>query len=304
LPRLETLPPAEARALSEAFSAQRPPGPQVGEIVDGVYPGAAGPLNYRLYRPATPGPHPLVVYFHGGGWVLGHHASDDPLCRDLCVRSDCVIVSCDYRHAPEARFPAAADDAFAAVAWAGDNAAALGGVPGSVAVAGWSAGANLAAVAAQRARDAGGRPSIAGQALLTPVVDFDFTRASYVENGEGYTLTEPLMRWFADHYVGAAERRDPKAAPLHGRLDGLPPAFIVTCEFDPLRDEGAAYAAALAQAGNAVVHHQARGHTHTSVTMVDVVLSGAGVRAALAQALARFAAPMRTTAPRAIADVA
>jgi cation diffusion facilitator CzcD-associated flavoprotein CzcO len=177
LPRLETLPAEAARTLSEALSAQRPAGPAVGEIVDGVYPGAAGPLNYRLYRPATPGPHPVVVYFHGGGWVLGHHASDDPLCRDLCARSDCLVVSCDYRHAPEARFPAAADDAFAAVTWAADNAAALGGVAGAVIVAGWSAGGNLAAVAAQRARDAGG-PGIAGQVLLTPVVDFDFSRGS------------------------------------------------------------------------------------------------------------------------------
>ncbi len=306
LPRVETLSPAEARTLSEALSAQRPPGPNVGEIVDGAYPGAAGPLNYRLYRPPTSGRHPIVVYFHGGGWVLGNHASDDPLCRDLCVRSDCVIASCDYRHAPEARFPAAADDAFAAVTWAADNAAALGGVAGPILVAGWSAGGNLAAVAVQRARDAGGRPPIAGQVLLTPVVDFDFARPSYVESGEGYVLTEPLMRWFADHYVDAADRRDPKAGPLHGRLEGLPPAFIVTCEFDPLRDEGAAYARALADAGVEAAHMQARGHTHTSATMVDVVLSGAGVREALGEGLRRFAAPLRKQAAsaRIVADVA
>jgi cation diffusion facilitator CzcD-associated flavoprotein CzcO/acetyl esterase/lipase len=307
LPRLETLAPEAARAFNEAFAAQRPPGPQVGEIVDGAYPGAdGGPLNYRLYRPATPGPHPLVVYFHGGGWVLGHHASDDPFCRDLCARSDCLIVSCDYHHAPEARFPAAADDAFAAVTWAADNAEALGGIAGAVLVSGWSAGANLAAVAAQRARDAGGRPAIAGQVLLTPVVDFDFARASYIENGAGYILTEPLMRWFADHYVDLADRRDARAAPLHGRLEGLPPAFIVTCEFDPLRDEGVAYAKALADAGSAVEHLQARGHTHTSLMMVDVVLSGAGVRGALGDALRRLADPIRAQAcaARTVADVA
>lgn len=307
LPRLETLSPPEARTLSEALAAQRPVGPEVGEIVDGVYPGAAGQLNYRLYRPATPGPHPLVVYFHGGGWVLGNHASDDPLCRDLCVRSDCVIVSCDYRRAPEARFPAAADDALAAVTWAADNAAALGGASGAVVIAGWSAGANLAAVTAQRARDAGGRPAIAGQVLLTPVVDFDFSRASYIENSDGYVLTEPLMRWFAGHYLGEDGRRDARAAPLHGQLEELPPAVVLTCEFDPLRDEGAAYAKALADAGNAVTHLQARGHTHTSLTMVDVVLSGAGVREDLSQALARLAAPVRTRSPaatRPVADVA
>ncbi|MGH6952142.1 MAG: alpha/beta hydrolase fold domain-containing protein, partial [Vitreimonas sp.] len=211
LPRLETLPPAQARALSEALATQRPAGPQIGEIVDSAYPGAAGPLNYRLYRPATPGPHPLVVYFHGGGWVLGGHASDDPMCRDLCARSNCLIVSCDYRHAPEARFPAAADDAFAAVTWAANNAAALGAAAGPVVVAGWSAGGNLATVAAQRARDSGGHPAIVGQVLLTPVVDFDFDRASYSENADGYVLTAAVMRWFADHYVGAGDRRDARA---------------------------------------------------------------------------------------------
>ena len=125
----------------EAMAAERPPGPEVGEIVDGVLPGAAGVLDYRLYRPARPGPHPIVAYFHGGGWVLGSLDSDDPLCRDLCVRSDAIIVSVNYRHAPEARFPAAADDAFAAVQWIAANANELGGIPGQLAVAGWSAGA-------------------------------------------------------------------------------------------------------------------------------------------------------------------
>jgi acetyl esterase/lipase len=117
-------------------------------------------------------------------------------------------------------------------------------------------------------------------------------------------LTAPLMRWFADHYVDDSDRRDPKAAPLHGRLEGLPPAFIVTCTFDPLRDEGAAYAKALAAAGNEAVHREARGHIHTSVTMVDVVLSGAGVRAELAQALRAFGARVRAGATERIADVA
>ena len=111
LPPIETLSVADARALSGAMSAERPPGPKVGDIVDGQLPGAAGPLAYRRYRPASPGPHPIVVYFHGGGWVLGGLDSDDPFCRDLCVRSDAIVVSVDYRHAPEARFPAAVDDA-------------------------------------------------------------------------------------------------------------------------------------------------------------------------------------------------
>ena len=134
-------------------AAMRPPGPEVGEIVDGVLPGAAGDLAYRLYRPPTAGPHPIVAYFHGGGWVVGDAVSDDPLCRDLCVRIDAIVVSVDYRHAPEHRFPAAVDDAFAAVRWIADNAAQLGGHRASSRCAA-GAPARLAAVVCQLARDA------------------------------------------------------------------------------------------------------------------------------------------------------
>ena len=287
LPPLESLPVADARAFMDATAAQSPPGPEVGEIIDGVLPGPACDLEYRLYRPASPGPHPVVVYFHGGGWVLGSAVSDDPLCRDLCVRSGAVIVSVNYRHAPEARFPAAADDAFAAVQWVAANAIELGGIPGQLAVAGWSAGGNVAAVACQLARDAGG-PAIAGQLLLTPVTDCTDDRPSYRENGDGYVLTRPLMEWFWDHYAAPADRSDPKASPLRGSLTGLPPAVIVTADFDPLRDEGRAYAAALAEAGVPVQHIRARGHTHTSVPMVDVVLSGVFVREEMGAALRGF----------------
>jgi acetyl esterase/lipase len=256
--------------------------------VDGRLPGPAGDLDYRLYRPASDGPHPIVVYFHGGGWVLGDQASDDPLCRDICVRADVVVVSVDYRHAPEARFPAAIDDGFAALGWIAANAIELGGIPGRLAVAGWSAGANIAAVVGRLARDAGG-PDIAGQVLLTPVTDADMTRTSYAENGEGYVLTWALMRWFWDHYADPSDRSDPRAAPLHAdSLVGLPPTLVVTCEFDPLRDEGVAYADALEAAGVPVRHVAARGHTHTSVTMVDVIISGAPVRAEMAAALQEF----------------
>ncbi len=294
LPPMESLPADEARAMMAAAAAARPPSPEVGEVADGVLPGPAGDLPYRLYRPASAGPHPLVVYFHGGGWVLGDLDSDDPLCRDLCVRADAVIVSVNYRHAPEARFPAAADDAFAALRWTAAHAAELGGNPGQVAVAGWSAGGNIAAVACQLARDAGG-PRVAGQLLITPVTDCDMTRPSYTENGDGYVLTTPLMHWFWDHYTGAgtgaADRGDPRAAPLRGNLDGLPPACVVTADFDPLRDEGLAYADALEAAGTRVRRIRARGHTHTSATMVGVVISGAPVRAEIAAALRDFFPP-------------
>jgi cation diffusion facilitator CzcD-associated flavoprotein CzcO/acetyl esterase/lipase len=289
LPPIESMTPTAARELFAAMAAQRPPGPNVGECLDGVLPGAAGSLSYRLYRPATAGPHPLVVYYHGGGWVLGSCDSDDPLCRDLCVRSDSIIVSVDYRHAPEARFPAAVEDALVALQWLAANALVLGARPGPVAVAGWSAGANLAAVVCRLARDAG-RPAIAGQLLLAPVTDSDLARGSYQDNGERYGLTTALMNWFFEHYADPAERTDARIAVLRAAsLSNLPPAAIVTCEFDPLRDEGEAYAEALCAAGVAVEHIAARGHTHTSLTQVDLVISGAPYRQRMAEALRRFA---------------
>jgi cation diffusion facilitator CzcD-associated flavoprotein CzcO/acetyl esterase/lipase len=289
LPAMDTLSAADARAMMAAMAADRPPGPEVGEVTDGVIPGSGGDLPYRLYRPAGPpeGPRPLVVYFHGGGWVLGDLDSDDPLCRDLCARSGAVVVSVNYRHAPEDRFPAAALDAFAAVQWADANAIELGGIPGQLAVAGWSAGANVAAVACQLARDAGG-PRISGQLLICPVVDSDMTRPSYEENGDGYILTTALMRWFWDYYADPADRGDSRVAPLRGDLHGLPPACVVTADFDPLRDEGVAYARALETAGVPARLTRARGHTHTSVTMVGVVISGAPVRAEIGAALRSF----------------
>jgi acetyl esterase/lipase len=288
LPSIEMLPVEDARTLSVAFNVGRPPGPDVGDIVDGTLPGAAGPLAYRLYRPPTPGPHPIVVYFHGGGWVLGSCESDDPFCRDLCVRANAVVISVDYRHAPEARFPAAVDDGFAAVRWIAENAEALGGEPNKLAVCGWSAGGNVAAVVCQMAREAGG-PPIVGQVLVNPVCDCDFTRASYVENADGYVLTSSVMRWFWDQYADAADRQHPKASPLRARdLSGLPPALVATSEFDPLRDEGAAYATALAAAGVQARHLPGRGQTHMSVPAVDVILSANSAREQIGAGLREF----------------
>ncbi len=288
LPDLVDMSPDEARAFMAVGNEARPPGPEVGERVIGTFPGAAGDLTYCLYRPATPGPHPVVVYYHGGGWVLGDAVSDDPFCRDLCNRADAIIVSVDYRHAPEARFPAAVDDAFAALQWVAANAAALGGTDAPVAVCGWSAGGNLAAVVCQMAAAAGG-PVITGQVLITPVTDCDMTRGSYQSNGADFVLTADLMKWFWDHYADETERLDPKASPLRANdLSGLPPALIVTSEFDPLRDEGMAYAAALTAAGVECRNLQARGHLHTSIHAVDIIISGGPVRAEIAAALKNF----------------
>ena len=288
VPPIESLGSQGARDFVAMFNAGRPAGRPVGEIVDGTLPGAAGPLHYRLYRPATPGPHPIVVYFHGGGWVLGDAQSDEPFCRDMCRRTGMIFVSVNYRHAPEHRFPAAAEDGYAATRWIAEHAAELGGQPGPVLVAGWSAGANIAAVTCQQARDRGG-PQIAGQLLVCPATDCTFDRPSYNDNAAGYFLTRSLMYWFWDLYCSPADRTDPRASPLRGKLEGLPPAFVLTCEFDPLRDEGVAYGEAMAAAGVPVEQLKAHGHFHSSFTMVDVVITAVSGRVRMAEALRRFA---------------
>jgi len=288
LPPIESMGAEGARAFVAEFNKGRPAGRPVGEIVDGTLQGADGPLPYRLYRPATPGPHPIVVYFHGGGWLLGDEQSDEPFCRDMCRRTGMIFVSVGYRHAPDHRFPTAAEDGYAAAGWIADHAAELRGKPGPVMVAGWSAGGNIAAVTCQLARDRGG-PQISGQLLLCPVTDCTFDRPSYTDNATGYFLTRALMYWFWDLYCSPADRTDPRVSPLRGRLEGLPPAFVVTCEFDPLRDEGVAYAEALAANGVPVEHLKARGHFHSSFVMVDVVITGVSGRVRMAQALRQFA---------------
>jgi len=289
LPPLETMGVEGARAFMEMAGAAMPPGPEVGEIADGKLPGGDGtPLEYRLYRPATAGPHPIVAYYHGGGWVLGSATSDDPLCRYLCVNSNSIIVSVNYRHAPEARFPAAADDGLAAATWIADHADNLGGIPGRLAVAGWSAGANVAAVTAQQAKLAGG-PAISGQVLLCPVTDGTTDRASHADNADGYGLTMGVMNWFWDQYCDPTDRADPKASPLLADdLTDLPPALVITCEFDPLRDEGDAYADALGEAGVSVEHVQCPGQTHTAIPAVDALVTSEYARKAMADALRSF----------------
>ena len=288
LPPIETMGAQGARDFLTEFNKGRPAGRPVGEVGTGMLQGADGPLPYKLYRPATAGPHPIVVYFHGGGWVLGDELSDDPFCRDLCRRTGMIIVSVGYRHAPEHRFPAAAEDGYAATRWIAAHADELGGRPGPVLVAGWSAGGNIAAVTCQLARDRGG-PEISGQLLICPVTASTFDRQSYVDNAAGYFLTRGLMFWFWDPYCSPADRTDPRVAPLRGKLEGLPPAFIATAEFDPLRDEGNAYGDALAKAGVKVEQLKGNGHFHSSFVMVDVIITGVAGRVKMAKALRRFA---------------
>ena len=222
----------------------------------------AGDCDARLFTPSgLAAPSPLLVYFHGGGWVVGSPATHDPACRLLASEAGVRILSVDYRKAPEHRFPAAVQDAHAAFAWAVSHASELGADPERIAVGGDSAGGNLAAVVARRARDAGG-PLPAFQLLIYPATDFSRPRRpSATQFGEGYLLTTDRMDWFEDHYVPDADgKRDPDASPLLAEdLSGLPPAHIATAAADPLRDEGEEYAAKLREAG---VPATVRRHPH------------------------------------------
>lgn len=288
LPPFESMSPEEARATSVMINAGNPPGPEVGEVVDGKFPGADGSLDYRLYRPDTPGPHPVTVYFHGGGWLLGDHTSDDAFCRDLCVNSNSIIISANYRHAPEQPFPAAVDDGFAAVKWVSNDIEALGGITGQLAVCGWSAGGNIAAVACQLARDSGG-PNITGQILITPNVDAGDSSPSMTDNAEGFVLTKALMDWFWDQYADLSVRADPKASPLlASNLSHLPPALVITAEFDPLRDQGKAYAEALVEAGTQARNITYPGQIHTSFAAVGVLPTANEARQEIAATLRQF----------------
>lgn len=250
LPRLETLSVAEARRQWEARA--RPPAADVGKVEERSIEGPAGKLRLRVYTPGEgQGPWPLLVFYHGSGFVLCSLDTHDGMCRNLCAGSGYMVVSVDYRLAPDAKFPAGLDDCLAATRWAAANAEALGTIPGFVVVGGDSAGGNMAAVTALRCRDEGG-PALAGQLLIYPVTDhYSAEYGSYSENAEGYGLSRVGMQWFWDHYLASPEQAaDPLASPVRARdLAGLPPALVLTAEFDLLRDEGEAYGARLEAAG-------------------------------------------------------
>jgi acetyl esterase len=259
---------AEARRIMA--DAPRPPfePPAVARVEDRTITGG---LPVRIYWPTTTKDLPIIVYFHGGGWVLCDLDTHDRACRQLALGADAVVVSVDYRLAPEHRFPAAADDALAAVQWAAASARSLGADPGRLAVAGDSAGGNLAAVAALRARDEGG-PPIAFQLLIYPVIDAARDTASYKENATGYFLTVDHMQWYWEQYVGPDDDPfHPYASPIRGDLRGLPPGLVITAELDPLRDEGEAYAAALRDAGVAAEHRRYDGGFHGFFSLTDVL---------------------------------
>ena len=237
--------------------------------------GPGGDLPVRIYIPFGKGPFPVVLYFHGGGWVIGGIESSDGLCRSLANASGCIVVSVDYRLAPEHPFPAAVDDAFYATLWAAENASSFGGDPSRIAVSGDSAGGNLAAVVAQIARDRG-KPAIGFQLLIYPVTDGACDTPSYSENAEGYFLTRDAMQWFWNHYVPKeADRSQPYASPLRAsNLAGLPAALVITAEFDPLRDEGERYAEGMRTAGTPVQLTRYDGMIHGFFAMSAIIDQG------------------------------
>lgn len=242
--------PAEARAIMLAQTASLGPPEPVAAIEDRIIATAAHDLPVRIYRPERCGALPSLVYFHGGGWVIGSIATHDGLCRSIANAAGCAVVSVDYRLAPEHPFPAATEDAYAAVEWVVANAAALGIDGGLVSVGGDSAGGNLAAVAALMARDRGG-PRLASQLLLYPITDYDLNTSSYLDYAAGHLLTRDAMAWFFKHYVPeGVSADDAYLSPLRAASHhGLPPALVITAECDPLCDEGNAYARRLEAAG-------------------------------------------------------
>lgn len=283
MPAFETLPPAEARRMFRARAEVTPPGPDVHEVTDATVAGRP----VRIYRP-SPGTLPGVVFLHGGGWVLGDLDTHDRVCRIMARSTGATVVAVDYRLAPEHPFPAAVDDAWAVLEAVGAGAVADVD-PGRLVVMGDSAGGNLAAVVARRAAAAG--PRLAGQVLIYPVCDADLDRRSHTELAEGFLLTRDAMAWFWDQYVpDPALRFHPDASPLRAPLadlSGAAPALVVTAEHDPLRDEGDAYAARLADAGVEVTHRRVPGMVHGFFSLDHVIGPAARIQQEVADWISR-----------------
>lgn len=273
-----TLPPIDystltAQACRADHDARRPiaPGDSVPHVEERDIPGPVGPMRIRIYRPELTGPFPITVFVHGGGFVVCSLDWYDNICRCLCNRAKTIVVSVDYRLAPEAKFPAAVDDVCVAVRWVHENASDLGGIASLIAVAGDSAGGNLAAVAAQQTRTEG--LSLCHQLLLYPVTDCRFDTKSYRSFGQGYMVSEEMMRWFWSQYLpDMSSAVDVRASPLRQKdLSGLPSATVITAEYDPLRDEAEAYAAALQAAGVPTDLYRWPGQLHGFMSLISVI---------------------------------
>jgi acetyl esterase len=271
---IEAMTPAEARAQMEMTARAREAAPlPVARVAERTIPGPAGMIRMRLYWPNEAASVPAIVYYHGGGHVIGSLDTHDLVARNLCAGAAALVASVDYRMGPEHRFPAAVEDAFAALQWLHGNAASLGADPGRIGVHGDSAGGNLAAVAAIMARDAGG-PRLRLQSLVYPVTDYGLTGISYESFAQGYgILTKGAMQWFRDHYLRSAEdAADWRASPLRAEnLAGVAPAIVIAAECDVLHDDAARYAEALSRAGVAVEYKEYPGMIHAFFGMVPVV---------------------------------
>jgi acetyl esterase/lipase len=290
-PPAHLVPIDQARAAHERESlVMGGPGEEVASVRDIGVQGPGGPVPVRVFRPAGDGLLPVVAYLHGGGWVLGTLDGFSPLCRALANASGAIVASVGYRLAPEHPFPAGLEDTRAAVRWLAANAGELGGDPDRIAVAGDSAGGNLATVVARRLRDEGG-PALRFQALVYPVCDSGINTPSYRECGDGFGLTAAGMRRYWELYLDGADGRDPDASPLQAEdLSGLPPAFVLTLRHDVLRDEGETYARALEAAGVPVTLRRYDGAVHgflrwlakAEISRRAVAELGAALRAGLA----------------------
>lgn len=291
-PKLHEVSPELARTF---FDSMQVPMAEIAieHVEDSHFPGPSSEISLRIYRPASDVPLPVLVYFHGGGWVIGSIESHDGTCRALASGANCAVISVEYRLAPENPYPAAADDCFAALEWVAKNADPLGIDGTRIAVGGDSAGGNLAAAVSLMARDRDAT-TISLQLLIYPVTDADFETGSYHENATGYLLERASMEWFWGHYVpDVSQRNDAYAAPLQAKsLRNLPPALVITAEFDPLRDEGEAFASRLKEAG-----------VPTTLTRYDGMIHGffgmgmiaEGARQAVAEACEALDSAFRTS---------
>lgn len=277
--RLEAMAPQEARDAYALLGVVRDE--EMADVASVEEREIAGvPCRVVTPRGSGSGPLPVLIWLHGGGWVIGSAELSLPTARSLAAGAECVVVSVDYRLGPEHRFPAAPDDCAAVARWVLANAAELGGDPSCIAIGGDSAGGNLSAVVALEV------PGLVAQILVYPATDLTMSHSSIEENGEGYLLTRAAMDWFAEHYLGDADPKDPRVSPLFAGLDslaGAPPAHVVTAEYDPLRDEGEAYADRLREVGVKVTGTRYAGQIHGFFTMGALIPTS---EQALAEAVA------------------